>query len=92
MTAHENLHLAGAGSQGLGWLSRAYLARATLPAPATRPHTAHTAHSCLQALSEPARVRHELGVAVRSLEQLEEYAGLSGASSDLVVSLRGSCD
>jgi hypothetical protein len=46
----------------------------------------------LQALSEPARVRHELGVAVRSLEQLEEYAGLSGASSDLVVSLQGSCD
>lgn len=46
----------------------------------------------MQSLSDPETIRHELGVAVRSLEQLEGYAGLTGASSDLVVSLKGSCD
>ena len=46
-----------------------------------------------QALSDPAKVRHELGVALRSLEQLEQYAGLSAAGSEeLAVSLKGSCD
>ena len=50
-------------------------------------------------LADPAAVRHELGVALRSLEQLEAYAGVSGeggsggsGSADLVVSLKGSCD
>lgn len=46
-----------------------------------------------RAMSDPARVRHELGVALRSLEQLEQYAGLSTAGSEeLAVSLKGSCD
>ncbi|EFN57841.1 hypothetical protein CHLNCDRAFT_143287 [Chlorella variabilis] len=49
--------------------------------------------ACVQALADPARVRHELGVALRSLEQLEGYAGLGhSGSSDLAVSLKGSCD
>ena len=37
-------------------------------------------------------MRHELGVALRSLEQLESYAGMDGKSADLAVSLKGSCD
>ncbi|KAL4420953.1 hypothetical protein ABPG77_004582 [Micractinium sp. CCAP 211/92] len=46
-----------------------------------------------KALSDPAKLRHELGVALRSLEQLEQYAGLSTAGSEeLAVSLKGSCD
>ncbi len=49
--------------------------------------------SLAQALSDPAKLRHELGVALRSLEQLEQYAGLSTAGSEeLAVSLKGSCD
>lgn len=47
----------------------------------------------LQALSDPAQVKHELGVALRSLGELEQYAGMSGTgSSELAVSLKGSCD
>ena len=46
----------------------------------------------LQVLEDPAKVRHELGVALRSLEQLESYAGMDGKSADLAVSLKGSCD
>ncbi|KAL4434208.1 hypothetical protein ABPG75_000649 [Micractinium tetrahymenae] len=46
-----------------------------------------------KALSDPAKVRHELGVALRSLEQLEQYAGLGSAGSEeLAVSLKGSCE
>ena len=44
------------------------------------------------ALADPAAVRHELGVALRSLEQLEAYTGMHGSSADLVVSLKGSCE
>lgn len=44
-------------------------------------------------LSDPAKVQHEIGVALRSLETLEQYAGMSGSrSAELAVSLKGSCD
>jgi hypothetical protein len=47
----------------------------------------------MQALSDPDKVRHELAVALRSLEQLEGYAGLGhSGSAELAVSLKGSCD
>ncbi|KAI3438901.1 hypothetical protein D9Q98_001316 [Chlorella vulgaris] len=46
-----------------------------------------------KALSDPAQVKHELGVALRSLGELEQYARMSGTgSSELAVSLKGSCD
>ncbi len=47
----------------------------------------------MQALEDPVRLKHELGVALRSLEQLEEYAGMGhSGSSELALSLKGSCD
>jgi hypothetical protein len=47
----------------------------------------------VQSLIDPVRLKHELGIALRSLEQLEEYAGMGhSGSSELAVSLKGSCD
>ena len=62
------------------------------PNPAATPPSVPALPADLQALEDPAKVRHELGVALRSLEQLESYAGMDGKSADLAVSLKGSCD
>ncbi|PSC73355.1 Complex 1 LYR [Micractinium conductrix] len=43
-------------------------------------------------LANAAKINHELAVALRSLEQLEAYAGMSRSSPELDISLKGSCD
>ena len=45
-----------------------------------------------QGLADAAKINHELAVALRSLEQLEAYAGMSRSSPELDISLKGSCD
>jgi hypothetical protein len=45
-----------------------------------------------RSLTDPAKLRHAKEVALRSLEQLEAYTGMSKAGPEWQVSLKGACE
>jgi hypothetical protein len=83
----------GADGRICRWQKQAACSTSGAPTPARRPALCLPCWLAgLQVMEDPAKVRHELGAALRSLEQLESYAGMDGKSADLAVSLKGSCD
>jgi hypothetical protein len=61
-----------------------------LPRPFNQPHP--SPHPLMQALSDPEQIRREMQVGIRSLEQLQAYAGMdSGSGREWEVNLKGSC-